>query len=102
LAYTFPLEFRGELTRVSGQCQNISETGLMARFRSPLELWTNGELWCNTGVFVLELRVRIVRATERDAGMVFRFRDERERAAVRSVVEFAESRAGLASGRPPF
>ena len=102
LDYSFAVEFRGEEMRVSGSCQNINEAGMMARFRRPLEVWTNGDLWCNTGALILEVRVRIVRVNDREAGMVFRFRNEREREEMRSVVALASRHTGVAGGPPPF
>ena len=102
LDLSFPVEFRGAEGSALGSCQNISESGLLARFRRPLELWTSGDLWCNTGTMILELKVRIVRANDRDIGMIFQFRNELEREAVRTVVAFATAHTGLAGGRPPF
>ena len=102
LDYSFAVEFRAEDLRVSGSCQNINESGMMARFRRPLELWTNGDLWCNTGALVLEVRVRIVRVNDREAGLVFKFRNEQEREQMRSVVALAALHTGVAGGPPPF
>lgn len=102
LDLSFPVEFREEDGRTRGSCLNISASGLLARFQRPLELWTSGDLWCDTGATILELRVRIVRANDREIGMTFQFRNDLEREAVQSVVAFAAANTGLAGGRPPF
>ena len=101
LDLSFPVEFRQGDVRTRGSCQNISESGMLARFRAPVEVWVEGDLWCDMGIVVLELRVRTVRANDRDVGMIFQFRNETERSAVRSVVAFAATRTGLIM-RPPF
>jgi len=102
LDLSFPVEFRlGEL-RLRGSCQNLSASGMLARFNAPPELWTEGVLLCDAGVMTLELRVRVVRAEDREIGFMFQFRDERERAEVRLVVAFATQWTGIAGGRPPF
>ena len=93
LDMNFPVEFFGDGVQENGMCQNLSASGLLAHFPRPLELWTNGELWCDTGMMILELKVRIVRAREQEIGMMFQFRDEREREAVRLVVASAAASA---------
>ncbi len=74
----------------------------MARFRQPLDLWTSGELWCNTGTVMLEIKVRVARVNDGEAGLAFQFRSDAEREAVRAVVAFAASRTGVVGNRPPF
>ncbi len=102
LDLSFPVEFRGDEGKIKGNCLNVSDTGMLAHFRRPLELWTEGDLWADAGVQQLLLRVRVVRCVGQEMGLAFRFRSDGERKLVQDVVAFASQHTGLAGGRPLF
>ncbi len=101
LDLSFPLEFEADGETVRGHCLNISESGLLASFPVPPELWTQGELRLHFGESAYELKARVARLHDNQAGMSFTFRGEADRTAVRTMLAFAAANTHLV-GLPPF
>ena len=101
LDLSFPLAFSvgGEVT--AGHCLNLSESGLLANFNHPLDVWTHGELELHFADRSCEVAARVARADGNEAGLAFVFKNDGERAAIRAMCDFAQQRT-LLSDRPPF
>lgn len=99
-----PIEYLQEGRIVLGRCINISESGLLARFDEPLDLWTTGELRLHAGQRSCKLGARVVRVTQREAGLTFSRRSdelsENHSGLIESFIEEARQTYGTFS--PPF
>lgn len=101
LNLSFPVTFHTGGSALRGHCLNLSESGLLAVFAEPLELWTTGELEL---VFEEQRALqpaRVARTQDRESGMAFVFSGEAQRAFVRAMLQFAAERTHLV-GAPPF
>lgn len=101
LNLSFPLEFLSEGAITRGHCLNVSESGLLGVFDVAPELWTTGDLLLHFGQSRQRIRARVARVNENEAGLSFLFAGEREREAVRALVDFAAQHT-LLTGLPPF
>ena len=101
LDLSFPLEFHADGATLRGNCLNISQSGLLAAFRDPPELWTKGSLRLHFGNRNYELTARVARVQDREAGFTFSFRNDDDRQVVRAILVFAEANTHLV-GLPPF
>lgn len=91
----FPLEFITEGKRVRGTCENLSESGLLARFAVQLEIWVEGEVDLQFGTELIGIRVRVARVIGLHAGMAFQYSDEHQRQKVRHLVKSAHKEGAL-------
>ncbi len=101
LDLSFPLRFSSEDGTVAGHCLNLSESGLLANFDHPLELWTRGELLLHFATNQCQVDARVARVNEREAGLSFLYKSDGERHAIHTLLAFAERQSQL-TGRPPF
>ena len=101
LNLSFPLQFRMGGSVISGHCLNLSESGLLGLFSEPLDLWTDGEVLLTYGGSTCQVRARVARSLESEAGLSFSFRTDAEREAVRAILKQAAATPHLV-GRPPF
>lgn len=88
---------------VRGRCANISESGLVATFERPLELWTDGELRLHSGQRSCKIAARVARVQDREAGLTFRITadsSDRSLHLIRALIE--EARENGATFTPPF
>lgn len=85
----FPLELMLEGERLIGTCENLSESGLLARFPVPLDVWTTGEVDLHFGTHLLGVRVRVARVVGLQAGLTFQCADERQRQEIRDLIQAA-------------
>ena len=98
-----PLEFLADGKIVRGRCINLSESGVLAWFEQPLELWISGELRLHSGRHSCKVRARVSRVIEREAGLSFRLGDdltERSLSFIRALLE--EVRNSGATFTPPY
>ena len=103
LDLSFPLRFEGDCADASGHCMNVSESGLLARFDRPMEVWDVGELSLHFGEKVLLVRAKVARVNENEAGLAFLLRGEADRLAVEEMVAFATAKTQLHDDyKPPF
>lgn len=100
LDLSFPLEFTLGKYTVAGHCLNLSESGLLATFTHPPDLWTTGDLVLHFGESSCHLEARVARVNGFEAGFAFFYKTEAEHVAVRSMVEFAQQRSQLVVQRP--
>ena len=101
LDLSLPLRFTSADGVVEGNCLNVSESGLLGSFARPLDLWMDGSLLLQFGEERTVLRARVARAMGHEAGMAFVYQDDREREAIRAVLDFASAGTYL-TGKPPF
>ena len=83
----FPVLFRlqdGE--EVQGTCENLSESGLLATFAAPMDIWTHGLVDLSFGGGLLGVRVRVARVDGLHAGLAFQDMDEAHRSKVRELM----------------
>ena len=64
----------------------MSDTGLLARFNEPPELWIDGELSLEAGSHYLSLYARVARRHDRDVGFAFCINNDNDRASVAILV----------------
>jgi hypothetical protein len=76
------VSFAGEEGTQEGRCINVSESGLLARFDTPPELWTNGRLNLEAGEHFLSIQARVARIQGKEAGFAFLFSNDSDRAAI--------------------
>lgn len=98
-----PVEFLAEGRIVTGNCINISESGALATFEHPLELWTTGELRLHSGRSSCKISARVARVIDREVGLAFRIDAETSDASLRvihSIIE--EARRQGETFRAPF
>ncbi len=84
-----PLTFAADGEVVCGHCVNVSQSGMLALFDIPLELFTNGELSLTVGEYVLSIRARVARTQGKDAGLAFFLTTENDHRTVAILLEFA-------------
>ena len=70
--FNVPIEFLCEGRIILGQCLNISDSGVLAQFEEPLDLWTTGELRVHAGQRSCKLAARVARVEGHEAGLTFR------------------------------
>lgn len=86
----FPVVFtQGDGTKVPGTCENLSESGLLATFTAPMDIWTHGAVDLLFGVGLLGLHVRVARIDGQQAGLAFQDMDEARRSKIREVMSAA-------------
>jgi hypothetical protein len=98
-----PLEFIGDGCIVRGNCVNISESGLVALFERPLDLWTTGEIRLHAGRHSCKISARVARVQDREAGLAFRIgsdASDRSLLLIRALIE--EARDTGTTFTPPF
>jgi hypothetical protein len=76
--------------RVKGRTVNISESGMLAVFDQPLDVWLPGRILGIVGDWYLDVRVRVVRVDGRTAALAFEGLTENGRAAIQKLVEQSE------------
>jgi hypothetical protein len=75
--------------RINGQCLNLSESGLLATFEQPLELWTRGQLTWSTAAYYLSLEAHVSRVQGNEAGLAFLIESENDRLTISLLTDFA-------------
>ena len=86
----FPLSFLTEDGEVvPGVCENLSESGLLATFALPMEIWTNGRVDLSFGAGLLGVRVRVARADGLRAGLAFQNMEDHHREKIRELMAAA-------------
>lgn len=92
-----PLFFKIGDTQQAGHTVNVSQSGLLAHFDTPLEIWEVGEISLTVGEYYLEIEARVARAEGDDHGLSFIIENDNDRVAIRILNDFAIS---VATGVP--
>ena len=85
-----PLTFIADGVEVAGHAINVSQSGVLARFSEPLELWITGDLAMLVGEYYVTLPAKVARVQEGEFGMAFVQRTENDERAVGILMEYAE------------
>lgn len=91
----FPVEFVVSGKSIRGACENLSETGLLARFAEQLDIWIDGEVHLHFGTHLLGVKVRVARVVGLQAGLVFRHSDDQQRLEIRDLIRAARNDGAL-------
>ena len=70
-----------------GQCVNVSESGLLAKFDEPPELWTDGQLSLEAGDHYLGIHARVARIQGNEVGFAFSIQNDNDKAAINILIE---------------
>lgn len=100
----FPIAFVTEGSEFPGTCLNISKSGLLGEFANPLDLWTEGELALDFAEGYMGIKARVARAIDREAALIFLFKNAADRQFIETAVELAqaEMRVGGMNLDDPF
>lgn len=98
---SFPLRFVVDSTEIAGHCLNLSESGLLAVFDEPLDLWTTGALHVEYGGQQCVVQARVARAGAYEAGLVFVYAGKSDHGCVQHLLGFAAQHSRLV-GPAPF
>lgn len=74
---------------IAGHCLNLSESGLLATFVRPLDLWTKGLLTLQVADCTCTVPAGVARVEDRQGGLAFHYRSEEERDFVRRALALA-------------
>jgi hypothetical protein len=92
-----PITLRLPDGMVKGRSLNVSESGMLAVFDVPLDIWITGRLFVVIADLHIGLNARVARAEGRETGLTFQIADEADRIAIRSMIEYA-----IQTGAPPY
>ena len=87
----FPVEFECEQTLTAGQCENLSDTGLLARFLYPLGTDSTGTLHLRPANRLFAVRATVSHSEGFQAGLRFQFADDQQRQVIRALVEIVST-----------
>jgi len=66
-----PVCFAGDGCKQDGWCVNVSDSGLLAIFAKPPELWTDGQLSFVSGKHYFSINARVARLQDSNVGFAF-------------------------------
>ena len=73
--------------RHKGRCINVSESGLLACFDHPPDVWVEGEVELQAGGYYLNIQARVARVERNDVGFAFCLNTENDRVALRILID---------------
>jgi len=94
------VRFQAEDRILAGLSVNVSESGMLARFDHPAEIWSEGLLSTVVEGNFIGIEARVARMHGADAGLTFHIRNEKDRQALRILLSHARARNAPA-GQPP-
>jgi hypothetical protein len=84
-----PIRFFSTDGLATGDCVNVSETGMRVTFERPIDFWLEGELDFRIEDQQFNIKARVVRADVRDAGLLFHINNDADRLTVAKLLELA-------------
>jgi hypothetical protein len=84
-----PLTFVAEGEVLPGHCVNVSQSGMLVQFNTPIELFTTGTLSLTADEYILSIHARVARTQGNDAGMAFFLTTPNDHRTVAILLEFA-------------
>ena len=88
-ALKVPVRFRSADGLVLGETVDMSASGMLVRFDREMDVWLSGEMSTFVHAHPLTLRVRVIRADDRMAGVAFLIRSDADREAVKELMVVA-------------
>lgn len=85
------LSFKTPDGTIAGHTIDVSQSGLLAKFNEPVELWVVGEISLTVGEYYLEIKARVARTLEDGCGLSFLIEDHNDRQAVAILNDYAIS-----------
>jgi hypothetical protein len=85
------LRFFPNAGMVNGHCANVSESGMMAIFEKPVDLWLKGDLSIVVDGRFVSIKAMVARVKGREAGMAFLIESEEQKSAVQLLVSYAKA-----------
>lgn len=86
-----PLSFVADNVKQQGCCINVSESGLLATFARPIDIWTEGEISLLIGGYYVDIGARVARTQLPEIGFAFLIHTENDRLAIRIMLDFART-----------
>jgi PilZ domain-containing protein len=74
---------------VKGYSVNVSESGMLAKFDRPVDIWAEGRLSADVGEWNLSINFRVARIEGRDTGLCFHIANEGDRKTIQKLIEYA-------------
>jgi hypothetical protein len=71
----------------TGQCINVSQSGLLARFEKPPELWSRGKIELEAKEHLLTIHARVARRQDNEVGFAFSLDTENDWAAISILIQ---------------
>ena len=93
--FPFPLLFVREAQSVSGQCLNLSDSGLYAEFSIPIAAESIGMVHLEPGGAVIEIPCSVAHSEGFRAGLLFAFTTREQEQMIRALVQAV---AGTSAG----
>lgn len=85
--FPFPLLFLVGARRITGQCLNLSETGLYAEFTVPIAEESAGVVHLQPVGIVIEVPCSVTHSEGFRAGLLFAFADREQEQMLRALVQ---------------
>lgn len=71
----------------TGQCINVSQSGLLARFDNAPEPWSEGKVELETKEHYLNIHARVARRQGNEVGFAFSLKTENDRAGISILIQ---------------
>ena len=81
------VSFVGDECKHDGQCINVSDSGLLAKFDKPPELWTDGQLSLEAGAHYLSIHARVARLQGKEVGFAFSVLTDNDQSAISILID---------------
>ena len=84
-----PLRFFSSDGMMAGHCVNVSESGMLAVFDRPVELWLEGDLSFFIEERQFSIKARVARVNDGDTGLRFRIDSEADLLTIQKLLALA-------------
>ena len=89
LDLNLPLRFFSSDGMMAGHCVNVSESGMLAIFDRPVEMWLEGDLSFFIEGLQFSIKARVARVNEGDTGLRFRIDSDADKLTIQKLVALA-------------
>jgi hypothetical protein len=74
---------------MKGYSVNVSESGMLAKFDRPVDIWAEGRLSADVGEWNLSINIRVARIEGRETGLSYHIANEGDHKTIQKLIEFA-------------
>lgn len=85
-----PLRFFSSDGMMAGHCVNVSESGMLAIFDRPVEMWLEGDLSFFIEGRQFSIKARVARVNEGDTGLRFPIDSEEDKLTIQKLLALVE------------